>query len=120
VKQAAIRDTPQRRTGSPGEKADPKAYLELESQAKVSLVTSYEGDRSYRTDGGKYKHPIQEAEQAHTRLAVVAPQYDEFLILKYRACNEPPYPFEWVNEKETRLVYGAALIRISNEYQSRF
>lgn len=84
------------------------------------VVTSYEGDRSYRTDGSKYKHPIQEAEQACARLADVAPQYDEFLILKFRARNEPPYPFEWVNEKETRLVYGAALIRISNEYQSRF
>ena len=84
------------------------------------VVTSYEGDRSYRTDGARYKHPIQEAEQARTRLAEVAPQYDEFLILKYRARNEPPYPFEWVNEKETRLVYGAALIRISNEYQNRF
>jgi len=86
----------------------------------ADVVTSYEGDRSYRTDGGKYKHPIQEAEQARIRLAGVAPQYDEILILKYRAQNEPPYPFEWVNEKETRLIYGAALIRISNEYQNRF
>jgi hypothetical protein len=49
------------------------------------VVTSYEADRTYRTDGGKYKHPIQEAEQARIRLADAAPHYDEFLILKYRA-----------------------------------
>jgi hypothetical protein len=86
----------------------------------AQVTTSYEGDRSYRTDGSKFKHPFQEAEQAHLRLADVAHQYDEFLILKYRATNEPPYPFEWVNQKETTQEYGAALIRISNEYQRRF
>jgi hypothetical protein len=84
------------------------------------VTTSYEGDRSYKTDGGVYKHPIQEAEQARARLAAVTPEYDEFLILKYRATNEPPYPFEWVNQRESALEYGAALIRISNEYQRRF
>jgi hypothetical protein len=86
----------------------------------ASVTTSYEGDRSYRTDGIKYKHPVQEAEQARYRLAAVAREYDEFLVLKYRASNEPPYPFEWVNQKETTQEYGAALIRISNEYQRRF
>jgi hypothetical protein len=86
----------------------------------AAVTTSYEGDRSYRTDGGVYKHPIQEAEQARTRLASVAAAYDEFLILRYRATNEPPFPFEWVNQKETGQEYGAALIRISNEYQRRF
>jgi hypothetical protein len=83
-------------------------------------MTSYEGDRAYRTDGSKYKHPIQEAEQARQRLAAVSDLYDEFLILRFRARNEEPYAFEWVNEKETRLDYGAALIRISNEYEKRF
>jgi hypothetical protein len=86
----------------------------------ADVVTSYEGERIYRTDGGKYKHPIQEAEQARNRLAEVIKFYDEFLILRYKATNEAPYGFEWVNEKENRLDYGAALIRISNEYQCRF
>jgi hypothetical protein len=87
----------------------------------ADVTTSYEGDRSYRTDGAKYKHPIQEAEQArHRLLAAVAQKYDEFLTLKYRAGNEPPYSFEWVNQKDTAMEYGAALIRISNEYQRRF
>ena len=30
--------------------------------------TSYEGDRTFPTDGKKYKHPIQEAEDAIARL----------------------------------------------------
>jgi hypothetical protein len=87
----------------------------------AEVTTSYEGDRSYRTDGGLYKHPIQEAEQARRRLlSSVSPEYDEFIILKYRATNEPPYPFGWVDEKDTIQDYGAALLRISNEYQRRF
>jgi hypothetical protein len=86
----------------------------------AEVTTSYEKDRSYRTDGGKYKHPIQEADEARKRLASVAEKYDEFLILKYRAKNEPPYLFEWVNQRDTNQIYGAALMRISNEYQKRF
>jgi hypothetical protein len=86
----------------------------------AEVTTSYEGERSYRTDGGKYKHPIQEAEQASNRLAGVAENYDEFLILRYRAQNVPPYSFDWVSQRETELSYGAALIRISNEYEKRF
>jgi hypothetical protein len=86
----------------------------------ADVMTSYEGDRSFRTDGSKYKHPIQEAEQARQRLRDVAPEYDEFLILRFKARNEEPYPFQWVNESETRQEYVAALQRISNEYQRRF
>ena len=86
----------------------------------AEVMTSYEGDRSYRTDGVKYKHPIQESEQARKRLADVASAFDEFLILRFKAKNEPPYEFAWVNEKETRQEYTAALQRISNEYQRRF
>lgn len=84
------------------------------------VVTSYEGDRSYRTDGGKYKHPIQEAEQARKRLAEICDQFDEFIVLRYKARNETPFAFEWVDEKDTRQEYAAALMRISNEYQKRF
>lgn len=86
----------------------------------AEVTTSYEGDRSYRTDGGVYKHPIQEGEQARTRLESVRSLYDELLVLRYKAINEPPYPFEWVNRRDTELEYGAVLIRVSNEYQKRF
>jgi hypothetical protein len=83
-------------------------------------MTSIEGDRSYPTDGKKYKHPIQEAEQARLRLTDTARLYDEFLILRFKARNQEPYAFEWVNERDTRQDYTAALQRISIEYQHRF
>jgi hypothetical protein len=86
----------------------------------ANVVTSWEGDRSYRTDGAKYKHPVQEAKEATERLKEIAKDYDEFVILPYRATNEPPYRFEWVDENDTRQHYVAALQRISNEYQARF
>ena len=86
----------------------------------ADVMTSFEGDRSYPTDGKKYKHPIQEAEQAKMRLTDTARLYDEFLILRFKARNQEPYAFEWVNERDTRQDYTAALQRISIEYQHRF
>jgi hypothetical protein len=83
-------------------------------------MTSFEGDRSYPTDGRKYKHPIQEAEQTRLRLTDTAKLYNEFLILRFRARNQGPYAFEWVDERDTRQDYTAALQRISIEYQHRF
>lgn len=84
--------------------------------------TSFEGDRTYSTDGtAKYKHPAQEAEQAIERLDKYSrPIFDEFLILKFRATNVDPYPFEWVDEHKTLLEYSALLARISSTYEKRF
>lgn len=84
-------------------------------------TVSYEGDAEWRTDGRKHKHPIQEAAEAERRLlAEIAPKFFSFLILKYKATNEPPYPFEWVSYADTFQDYGAALVRISREYDTRF
>jgi hypothetical protein len=84
-------------------------------------TTSYEGDRSYPTDGAKNKHPFQEAAVAERRLQTDAVSaYDEFLILQYRATNELPYPFEWVDHRSSVQQYGAILTRISLSYESRF
>jgi hypothetical protein len=44
----------------------------------------------------------------------------KFLLLRFKATNAPPYPFEWVNYNETRLDYAAPLSRISARYQQRF
>lgn len=83
--------------------------------------TSYEGNRAFPTDGKKYKHPIQEAAEAETRLKANAkPVFDEFLTLRFRATNEPPYPFAWENYRTLQLEYSALLTRISREYDQRF
>ena len=82
---------------------------------------SFEGDRSWPTTGrGGYPHPIQEASEAEHRLVEhAAPIYNEFLLLRYRATNEEPYPFEWVDYNETTLNYAAVLARISSVFQQR-
>lgn len=82
---------------------------------------SFEGRRQFKTDGGKHKHPVQEAAEAEKRLLTRArPAFDEFILLRFKATNIRPYPFSWVDEAETQVEYGAALARISREYESRF
>lgn len=84
-------------------------------------ATGYEGNRAFKTDGRADRHPIQEAADATQRLLRdVAPAYDEFVLIHYSATNESPYPFSWVNFAETHANYGAALVRISREYDRRF
>ena len=73
------------------------------------------------TDGRRYRHPVDEAARTQERLLGEAVQlYDEFLILRFRATNQEPFPFEWVNHPETQLDYNAALARISRAYDERF
>jgi hypothetical protein len=89
---------------------------------EAESVVGYEGDRSFPTTGkAGFLHPSQEAREAERRLRAEAqPEFDEFLVLRFKATNAPPYPYEWVNYKETRLDYAAALSRISGRYQQRF
>jgi hypothetical protein len=80
---------------------------------------SFEGPaRNYPTTGmGKHLHPYQQAPEAEARLRnLAAPAFDEFLILKFKATNSPPFPFTWVNERQTHLDYGAVLARVSGRF----
>lgn len=87
----------------------------------ASRYTSYEGDREYPTDGKAHKHPIQEAMKAEQRLiAEASPSFDEFLVLRFVATNEDPYPFSWVNFAQLEMEYSAILTRVSREYDKRF
>jgi hypothetical protein len=87
----------------------------------ADFYTSYEADRSYPTDGKKYKHPIQEARETEIRLRKHAePHFDHFLLLPFRATNITPYPFEWLSPRKTDMEYGAILTRVCREYQERF
>lgn len=81
---------------------------------------SFEGERSFPTTGkGGAPHPAQEAAGAIARLADVT-GYNEKLILSFKATNEAPFEFEWVNFEKTRQEYAALLLRVSNEYEKRF
>jgi hypothetical protein len=82
---------------------------------------SFEGKKKWPTDGKKYKHPIQEAAQAKQRLNEKArTAFDEFQILRVRAINAKPFPFEWVDLSRTEMEYSSVLTRISREYDRRF
>lgn len=88
---------------------------------RAEQYVSFEGTRRFKTDGRKHKHPAQEAVEAESRLLERARgAFDEFLVLRFRATNSRPYPFEWVDHAETEIEYGAALVRLSREYDSRF
>ena len=88
---------------------------------QADRYVSWEADRSYPTTGRDgYLHPAQEAVEAHRRLRdLAAPAFDEFLILPYKASNEPPYPFEWLDLAGTTKDYASVLTRISSKYQRR-
>jgi hypothetical protein len=88
----------------------------------AGTYVSFEGkDRAYKTSGRSgAPHPSQEANEAEKRLLqLAAPSFSEFLVLRYRATNEAPFPFEWVDEQSTNTDYAAALTRISGKYQQR-
>jgi len=83
--------------------------------------TSYEGERKFRTDGTKYTHPIDEADDAEARLmSRAASHFEEFIVLRFLATNEPPFRFAWANEQTTTMDYGAVLARVSQHYEARF
>jgi hypothetical protein len=87
----------------------------------AQVCAGYEAEKVTITDGRKNRHPYQEAAQAEARLRQeVQPKFDEFLVLRYRATNIEPYPFEWVDLKGTELDYAAILTRVSREYSRRF
>lgn len=89
---------------------------------QAESTVGYEGDRPFPTTGKQgFVHPYQEAPEAERRLkTAAAPEFDEFVTLRFKATNAPPFPFEWANYEETRLDYAAALSRISARYQQRF
>jgi hypothetical protein len=88
---------------------------------RAPYTTTYEGTRSFKTDGSStYKYPIDEASEAERRLRqLAASAFDEFVVLRFEATNEPPFPFKWTDERATALDYGAALARISQQYEAR-
>lgn len=77
---------------------------------------SYEGTRQYR-------HGLRpgEAKQTEERVREVEGDFDEVLVLPFRATNVPPkFPFTWVDKAKTRRDYGAILTRIGSLYEERF
>jgi hypothetical protein len=82
---------------------------------------AYEGERTTATDGAKYPHPIQQAATAEAKVrAELKGVFEEVVILPFVATNQDPFAFSWANTTAVANEYGAALLRISQEYERRF
>jgi hypothetical protein len=82
--------------------------------------TGMEGTRSFPVER-RPARALQESEETSRRLLELArPAFDEFLLLKFRATNQRPFPFSWLNPPGIAADYGAALVRIAGLYENRF
>lgn len=75
----------------------------------------YEGRR-------RFKGRLSKGETATviSRLSQLTGRYDELLILSFKATNQRPFLFTWLNTQKVDLDYGAALTRIGQTYDQRF
>jgi hypothetical protein len=96
-------------TGYEGNRAWPTGWVEEEDPATGLVQRKY------------HKHPIEEAAETIRRVeAQIRPMYDELLILPYKATNERPFEFEWVDLPATLRDYGTVLTKVSRAYEQRF
>ena len=82
--------------------------------------TGMEGTRSFPVER-KPLRALEASDETSRRLLEIArPAFDEFVLLKFRATNQAPLPFSWLNAAGTAADYGAALVRIASLYEKRF
>jgi hypothetical protein len=103
---------------SAGRKPDLRCLRRHQLHAAICLVRR---QKCWPNDGDKYKHPGQEAAEAQQRLNEKAQSaFDEFQILRFRATNAKPFPFQWVDLSMTEMEYSSVLTRVSRGYDRRF
>lgn len=77
----------------------------------------HEGERQFVAK----KPPRTQAPEIMRRLdRDVRSHYDEFLFLRFKATNKPPFPFSWIDGEDIREEYASMLVRISDAYERRF
>ena len=82
--------------------------------------TGMEGERSF-TKKRTRARALQESDETSRRLRqIAAPAFDEFLLLAFKATNQEPFPFTWINPADIAADYGAALVRIADLYEKQF
>ncbi len=81
-----------------------------------SDYVGHEGERAFR-DRLREQEPTLVVAKLREHLLS---RYDELLILRFKATNQPSYPFAWVDARQTELDYGAVLTRVGDLYQRRF
>lgn len=86
-------------------------------------TVGYEGERSFRTDGGDHKHPADEAPSAERHIITRVVErniYDEVVMLQYCSTNDSPFSFAWVDEARTEQAYRATLVRLASKFERMF
>lgn len=82
--------------------------------------TGMEGTRSFPVER-KALRALAESDETSKRLTQHAgPAFDEFILLRFKATNQAPFPFFWLSPSGTAADYGAALVRIASLYDKRF
>jgi hypothetical protein len=85
----------------------------------VNHESDYEGHEGVRT----FKHRLGSEEPTIVTARLienVRRMYDELVIFAFKATNQPPYPFTWLDVGKVELDYGAALTRVGERYEERF
>ncbi len=82
--------------------------------------TGMEGTRSFPVKRTSARAQQESDETARRLRQVAGPAFDEFLLLTFRATNQEPFPFAWLNAAGIAADYGAALVRIADSYEKRF
>jgi hypothetical protein len=83
---------------------------------RESNYVGHEGERAFKRKLRDQEPGIVVAKLRERLLG----RYDELLVFQFRATNQPPDPFEWVDPNRFELDYGAALTRVGELYQRRF
>lgn len=90
----------------------------------VAIVGINEESDYVGHEGGRaFKHKLRAQEPAIVMQKLkehLLGQYDELLAFRFRATNQSPYPFGWVDARRAELDYGSALTRVGELYDQRF
>lgn len=81
-----------------------------------SDYVGHEGERAFR-DRLREQEPTLVVAKLREHLLS---RYDELLTVRFKATNQPSYPFAWLDARQTELDYGAVLTRVGDLYQRRF
>lgn len=82
--------------------------------------TGMEGTRSFPVQRTARRALTESDETSRRLLHLAAPAFNEFVLLRFRATNQEPFPFSWLDAAGIAADYGAVLVRLSHLYEMRF
>ena len=87
----------------------------------ASAYVSYEGARTYHTNGKERRHPSQEATSVKNKLLDgLSDVLDELLIICFTAENVSPYNFDFLGLDRTEEELAGIIARTARDHEKRF